>query len=111
VITPTAAGGKPAAPPPATPARTIPLRSTNPTSSVANVVTRAPDEDLSFGGRLRRNLAEVRSELLKVSWPTRDELRNLTIVVIAITALVGVTLGLLDVLFGEAVRLLTTSGL
>jgi preprotein translocase subunit SecE len=38
------------------------------------------------------------SELRKVTWPTREETRNLTIVVIGITAVIGSALGALDAL-------------
>jgi preprotein translocase SecE subunit len=48
---------------------------------------------------------------MKVTWPNREELRNLTIVVIGISAAVGVILGLLDVFFAEAIRFLTTGNL
>ena len=34
---------------------------------------------------------------MKVTWPTREELRNLTIVVIGLSAVCGLVLGLLDV--------------
>src|SRR4051812_26141081 len=48
-------------------------------------------------GRLQRNISDIRSELVKVTWPTRDETRNLTIVVIGISAVVGALLATLDV--------------
>ncbi len=48
-------------------------------------------------GRLQRNIGNIRSELGKVTWPTRDETRNLTIVVIGISAVVGAFLATLDV--------------
>lgn len=49
-------------------------------------------------GRLRRNILDIRAELAKVTWPTREETRNLTIVVIGITAVLGGILGTLDAL-------------
>ena len=93
------------------PARPMPTRVADPTLQVAKVVTRGPEEATDLFSRIRRTLDEVRAEVLKVSWPNRDELRNLTIVVIAITSLVGVTLGLFDALVAELVRVLTTSAL
>lgn len=43
-------------------------------------------------------LKEVASELKKVTWPTREETIKLTIVVIVISAVVGMFIGGLDIL-------------
>jgi preprotein translocase SecE subunit len=77
-------------------------------SPVAAVVSRTTEEANDPLSRIRRALVGIRAEVLKVTWPTREELRNLTIVVIGISAGVGVILGLLDVLLGELIRFLTT---
>ena len=49
--------------------------------------------------RIRRYLDEVWSELKKVSWPTRDQVRNLTVLVFAISFVVGVYITVLDTVF------------
>ena len=50
--------------------------------------------------RLVRYFKETRAELRKVHWPTRKEARNLTLIVLAVTVLMGVFLGvILDSLF------------
>jgi preprotein translocase SecE subunit len=49
-------------------------------------------------GRLRGNIRDIMSELRKVTWPTREETRNLTIVVLGITAVIGSALAALDTL-------------
>ncbi|HYP41992.1 MAG TPA: preprotein translocase subunit SecE [Chloroflexia bacterium] len=49
-------------------------------------------------GRLRGNIRDIISELRKVTWPTPEETRNLTLVVIGITAVIGSALGALDAL-------------
>jgi preprotein translocase subunit SecE len=49
--------------------------------------------------RLRRYLAEVWSELKKVSWPTREQVRNLTVLVFAISVVVGLYITVLDQVF------------
>jgi preprotein translocase subunit SecE len=49
--------------------------------------------------RLRRYFAEVWSELKKVSWPTRDQVRNLTVLVFAISFVIGVYITILDTVF------------
>jgi preprotein translocase subunit SecE len=77
-------------------------------SPVAAVVTKPAEEARDPLSRIRKALNDIRAEVMKVTWPTREELRNLTIVVIGISAGVGVVLGLLDVLLGELIRFLTT---
>jgi preprotein translocase subunit SecE len=46
--------------------------------------------------RIRRYLDEVLSELRKVSWPTREQVRNLTVLVFAISLVVGIYITALD---------------
>ena len=49
--------------------------------------------------RIRRYFDEVWSELRKVSWPTREQVRNLTVLVFAISLVVGIYITLLDGVF------------
>lgn len=49
-------------------------------------------------------LRDVRGELRHVSWPTRSQTVNFTILVIVISILTGLFLGLLDFLFTGALR-------
>jgi preprotein translocase subunit SecE len=49
--------------------------------------------------RIRRYLDEVWSELKKVSWPTRDQVRNLTVLTFAISFVVGLYITILDTIF------------
>jgi preprotein translocase subunit SecE len=53
---------------------------------------------------------DVRSELRKVAWPTQRETVNLTAVVIALSAAVGLFLGGIDFLFQELFRWLLGLG-
>ena len=39
------------------------------------------------------------SELRKVSWPTREQVRNLTVLVFAISLVVGIYISILDAFF------------
>ena len=48
---------------------------------------------------LTRFITEVVNELKKVTWPTRQETIKLTVVVIALSLIVGVYIGGLDALF------------
>ena len=56
--------------------------------------------------RLRRYFDEVWSELKKVSWPTREQVRNLTVLVFAISLVVGIYITILDGVFQVAIDLI-----
>ena len=49
--------------------------------------------------RLRRFIDESWSELKKVTWPTREQVRNLTVLVFVISAAIGVYIAFFDILF------------
>lgn len=49
--------------------------------------------------------SEVKTELEKVTWPKRDEVIRLTLVVIAISAIVAVFVGSLDYLFTKLLEI------
>ena len=55
---------------------------------------------------IQRFFKETIGELRKVSWPTRKEATNLTIVVLAVTVGMSAFLGLLDFLFSRFFALL-----
>ena len=57
--------------------------------------------------RLRRYFDEVWSELKKVSWPTREHVRNLTVLVFAISFVVGLYITVLDQVFQRLLGLLS----
>ncbi|MBN1994928.1 MAG: preprotein translocase subunit SecE [Anaerolineae bacterium] len=48
-----------------------------------------------------RYFQETRAELRKVTWPTRDEAKNLTMIIVAVTVAMAVFLGLLDFVFQQ----------
>ena len=56
--------------------------------------------------RIRRFLAEAVSELRKVSWPTREQVRNLTVLVFAISLVVGIYISILDAFFQNVIAFL-----
>jgi preprotein translocase subunit SecE len=58
--------------------------------------TTTPTTQVSWMGRLREFIKDVRLESTKVSWPTRNELRDSTIVVIIAVLLVSVFVGVVD---------------
>jgi preprotein translocase subunit SecE len=56
--------------------------------------------------RTRSFLTDVRVELKKVSWPTRSEAINLTIIVVVVTTFLAIVLGLLDYIYSLGFGLL-----
>ena len=56
--------------------------------------------------KISRFLKEVRAELAKVTWPTRDELISSTGVVIFFSVAFAVFLGLFDMLFSKIATLM-----
>ena len=56
--------------------------------------------------RLRRFIDEAWSELKKVTWPTREQVRNLTVLVFAISIVIGLYITVLDTVFLSAIGLL-----
>ena len=67
---------------------------------------RAVSENRIRNNRVTEYLRETWFELRKVSWPTRSEAVNLTIVVASVTTFLAVVLGLLDWIFSVAFGLL-----
>jgi preprotein translocase subunit SecE len=63
-------------------------------------------EGLSVIERVREFAKDVRVEITRVSWPTREELRDSTIVVIATVILVAAFVGVVDRVLNLGVGLL-----
>jgi preprotein translocase subunit SecE len=57
--------------------------------------------------RIRRYLSESYSELKKVTWPTREHVRNLTILVFVISAFFGVYIGFFDLVWQQVLVFIT----
>ena len=49
--------------------------------------------------RIRRFIEESWSELKKVTWPTREQTRNLTVLVFVVSGAVGIFIAVFDALF------------
>ncbi len=60
--------------------------------------------------RIRRFIDEAWSELKKVSWPTREQVRNLTVLVFAVSFTVGLYITVLDAVFQSVIGLLLGPG-
>lgn len=65
--------------------------------------TSGPGVSGTGGFSLFRFFGEVFSELRKVSWPTRQEATRLTVMVIALSATIGLFLGLVDMAFARMI--------
>ena len=57
--------------------------------------------------RLRRYLQKSWSELKKVAWPTRDQVRNLTVLVFIVSAAIGIFIAFWDYIFTLVIQLIT----
>jgi len=56
------------------------------------------------GNVVSRYLKETRGELRKVTWPTRQESQRLTVIVLAVTAIMAIFLGVLDFGFSNLIQ-------
>jgi preprotein translocase subunit SecE len=59
--------------------------------------------------RIRRYFDEVVSELRKVSWPTLEQVRNLTVLVFAISFVIGLYITVLDSFFRGIIGLVANA--
>jgi preprotein translocase subunit SecE len=55
-------------------------------------------------GKIAKFLKEVKAELKKVTWPTRQELIGSTIVTVVVTLIVSVFIGVVDRLISLATK-------
>ena len=61
------------------------------------------DEKLSLWARMTKYLREVRAELKKVNWPTRQELTTYSIVVLGVTTVLTLVVFAMDWVLNKAV--------
>jgi preprotein translocase subunit SecE len=57
-----------------------------------------------------RYVRETSAELRKVTWPTRQEARQLTTVVVIVVVLMSIALGLVDYIFSHLIGWLISLG-
>lgn len=65
------------------------------------------DEKPGFFGRIRNYFRAVRTEMRRVTWPSKKELVNYSLVVIASLVVVGVVIAVLDFVIGEGLFLIS----
>jgi preprotein translocase subunit SecE len=56
--------------------------------------------------RFAQFVAEVKVEMLKVSWSSRDELVGSTVIVIISTLMLGIFIGIVDIILSKFVNIL-----
>ncbi len=66
---------------------------------VALVVWREPV--LAFAGRSAAYMREVRGEVRKVSWPSWEDLRKSTTVIIIFVVIIGLVIGIMDLVLSK----------
>ena len=59
-----------------------------------------------FFARMKKYLKDTKSELKKVTWPTREQLKQNTAVIIAFIILIGIFLFVFDLGFSKLASLL-----
>ena len=72
----------------------------------ANFFTKCSNAVVKFAKKIGTSFKEMYYELKKVSWPTKQELINYSLVVIAFMVIMGVIIGLIDFGAGALVDLL-----
>jgi preprotein translocase subunit SecE len=55
---------------------------------------------MSYSEKIKTYFKEVKVEMNKVKWPTRNDTVNYTLVVIGVSAVIAAFLGILDYIFG-----------
>ena len=58
--------------------------------------------------RIRRFIEESWSELKKVTWPTLEQTRNLTVLVFVVSGAVGLFIAVFDALFNELFKVVVS---
>lgn len=56
--------------------------------------------------RVRNYVTNVRTEIGRVSWPSRKEVVSLTVLIIFLSVVLGIYLGLADLIIAQILRLL-----
>lgn len=57
-------------------------------------------------GKVKKFVSEVKTEMSKVTWSTRQELVNSTMIVLAAMAFLSVFVGVTDIVMGQLMKLI-----
>lgn len=77
-------------------ATSLPAKTPKPAPAKTKETDAKPGALAERGGRVRKIFDDTRAEMKKITWPDRETTRNLTIVVIGISVVLGVLLGGID---------------
>ena len=58
---------------------------------------------VNFGNKIVKFFRDIKNELKKVIWPTRDQLVNYTLTVLLFCLIFGIVIWISDAVFGEIV--------
>jgi len=70
------------------------------------VAARTPERSLVMIERLKTFLTDTKNELKKVTWPTKEELKESTRVVIVASFLLTVFIGVIDQILSRIIKLI-----
>lgn len=56
---------------------------------------------MRFPARARDYIGAVREEVRRVTWPSWDDLRRSTIVIIIVVIIIGIIIGIMDFIFAQ----------
>ena len=77
-------------------------------STEGRVSKEATEQKPNIIERLKEYFRDTRGELRKVTWPTRSQATNLTLIVLAVTVAMALFLGGVDYVFAALIRLIVT---
>ncbi|MBR5521465.1 MAG: preprotein translocase subunit SecE [Oscillospiraceae bacterium] len=63
-------------------------------------------EKVGFFASIKKHLREVKSEMKKIVWPTKSQVVNNTLIVIAVSLIAAVLIFGLDTVFGLVLQLI-----
>jgi len=70
-------------------------------------MTEKVENKQGFAGRAKKYFSECKTELKKVTWPSKKQLINNSIIIIVFIAIVTAVLAVLDLGFGKLFSMLT----
>lgn len=68
--------------------------------------TTTPDKKLGLIEKTKLFFSQVKTETEKVSWPSKEQVKTYTIVVLTASIIVAILMGLWDLLVTEAIKVI-----
>lgn len=54
--------------------------------------------------KIKKFFTEVKTELLKVSWPSRNEISGSTLIIVIFSIITAIFIGLVDLIFADVIK-------